>query len=75
MSLFRIPRGVCEILEKKMRDFLWEGFGRDKSSHLVSWEVVTKPKEFGGLGIGNLLLSSENGGGDSLRRRSLYGGK
>lgn len=42
-----------------MRDFLWEGFGKDKSSHLVSWEVVTKTKEFGGLGIGNLLLRNK----------------
>lgn len=31
-----------------MRDFLWEGFDGDKSSHLVSWEVVLKPKEYGG---------------------------
>lgn len=42
-----------------MRDFLWEGFEGDKSSHLVSWKVVSKPKDAGGLGIGNLILRNK----------------
>lgn len=31
-------------VKPKIRDFLWEGFGADKSSHLVLWKIVTKPK-------------------------------
>lgn len=42
-----------------MRDFLWDGFDGEKSSHLVSWEVVSKPKEAGGLGIENLILRNK----------------
>lgn len=54
-----MSRGVSEILEKKMRDFLWEGFEGSSSIHLVSWEQTSMPKEFGGLGIGNLLLRNK----------------
>lgn len=56
LSLFRMPRGVANILEKKMRDFLWEGFGEGSQTHLVVWDSITLPKENGGLGIGNLML-------------------
>lgn len=42
-----------------MRNFLWDGLKGDNSSHLVSWEVVARPKGLGGLGIGNLLLMNK----------------
>ncbi|RVW13278.1 hypothetical protein CK203_109411 [Vitis vinifera] len=38
------------------RDFLWLGIGYDKKDHLISWDVVCKPREFGGLGIGKTSL-------------------
>lgn len=33
----------------------WEGFGDKRGIHLVNWEVVSRSKEKGGLGIGNLV--------------------
>ncbi|XP_062093314.1 uncharacterized protein LOC133799310 [Humulus lupulus] len=54
LLLFRIPKGVVEVLEKLMRDFLWEGADHAKSDHLVSWKEVCKSRDHGGLGIGNL---------------------
>lgn len=42
-----------------MRYFLWEGFDGDSTSHLVSCDIVTKPKEAGGLGIGNLVIRNK----------------
>ena len=59
LSLFRIPNKPALILEKLMRDFFWEGKGEGKGSHLVSWEVVSKSKNNGSLGVGNLLKSNE----------------
>ncbi|EXB99413.1 hypothetical protein L484_016389 [Morus notabilis] len=37
-----------------MRDFFWEGFSEDSATHLVAWNEVSRPKEVGGLGIGNM---------------------
>lgn len=53
MSLFKMPIKVSWELKKCQRDFLWEG-GRGKKDHLVKWDNVCRPKEFGGLGIGHL---------------------
>ncbi|XP_020420593.1 uncharacterized protein LOC18774736 [Prunus persica] len=57
MSLFRIPIGVANRIEKLMRDFLWEGLD-GKRNHAVSWEVVGKAKFYGGLGVGSLRARS-----------------
>lgn len=59
LSLFRIPTGVAEAIEKLMRDFLWKDFNEEKATHLVAWERVCKPKKNGGLGIGNLMKRNE----------------
>ncbi|CAL5364737.1 unnamed protein product [Camellia sinensis] len=40
---------------KLVRDFLWEGCDEDKKDHLVKWEVVSLPREKGGLAIGNIV--------------------
>ena len=37
-----------------MRSFLWKGADRDGGDHLVSWKVVGRAKNKGGLGIGRL---------------------
>lgn len=41
-----------------MRDFLWEG-DEGKGSHLVSWVVVGRPVDQGGLEMGNLRLRNK----------------
>ncbi|RVW54000.1 hypothetical protein CK203_072965 [Vitis vinifera] len=44
-------------------DFLWSGIRKGKKDYLISWDVVYRPKEFGGLGIGKT----------ALRNRALLG--
>ena len=51
LSLFKISSSVVLKVEKLQRDFLWSEFGREKRDHLVSWDVVCRTKEFGGLGL------------------------
>jgi hypothetical protein len=31
--------------------FFWEGFGEKKKCHMVSWDTLCKPRDFGGLGF------------------------
>ena len=56
MSLFHLPKGVKNRLEKIHRGFLWRGGNLDRKIHLVNWNIVCSGKENGGLGIRSLSL-------------------
>ncbi|RVX11326.1 LINE-1 retrotransposable element ORF2 protein [Vitis vinifera] len=43
-------------IEKMQRDFLWSGAGEGKRDHLIRWEVVSRPREMGGLGFGKTSM-------------------
>ena len=58
LSLFKMPQGVADVIEKLMRDFLWGGY--NDSCHLVRWDEATKPKHKRGLEIGNLILRNKS---------------
>ena len=63
LSLFKIPVSIASKIEKMQRDFLWSRAGEGKKDHLIRWEVVSRPKELGGLGFGKT----------SLRNIALFG--
>ena len=63
LSLFKVLVLVATKLEKLQRDFLWLGTGEGRKDHLLSWEVVCRSKEQGGVGFGKI----------SLRNRALLG--
>ncbi|KAK2635471.1 hypothetical protein Ddye_030263 [Dipteronia dyeriana] len=55
LSIFKIPAGVANKVEKLQRGFLW-GDGRNRRKiHFVKWADVCKNKANGGLGIGRIL--------------------
>jgi hypothetical protein len=56
LSLFPIPAGAANRIEKLHRDFLWGGTGEEFKYHLVSWSNVCSPIFEGGLGIRNLRI-------------------
>ena len=43
-------------IERLQRDFLWSGAKECKRDHLISWNIVCKPKAKGGLGLGKISL-------------------
>ena len=45
-------------IERLQRDFFWSGVGKGKRDHLISWDVVCKPKVKGGLGLGKISLKN-----------------
>ena len=56
LSLFKVPTLVVSKLEKLLREFLWSGTGEGKKDHLLSWEVVCRPKKQGRLGFRKISL-------------------
>jgi len=55
LSLFPIPVGVANRLEKLQRDFLWGGVGDEFKYHLVNWRTICSSKASGGLGVRSLV--------------------
>ena len=51
MSIFKIPKGVAKEINRLQAAFLWGDSEVKRKVHMVSWEVVTKPKCHGGLGV------------------------
>lgn len=61
MSIFSIPDGVVQRLDKIRRDFLWKGIKENDSTvhHIVKWKKVLWGKKQGGLGVRNLKLQNK----------------
>lgn len=47
----KLPRSICDEVDKKVRGFLWGNTDEKTRMHLVAWNTVTKPKDEGGLGL------------------------
>lgn len=50
MNIFRLPKEVCEEINKVMAQFWW-GSGENRGFHWFAWKYVCVPKREGGLGF------------------------
>ena len=51
MQTLWFPQGICDRIDRLTRNFIWNGCTNARSFNLVNWDTMTKPKQFGGLGI------------------------
>jgi len=51
MSVFKLPEGVCETLERFIRDFWWGSKTGKRKVHWIAWEKLIKTKGTGGIGF------------------------
>ncbi|GKC32324.1 RNA-directed DNA polymerase, eukaryota, reverse transcriptase zinc-binding domain protein [Tanacetum coccineum] len=63
-SIFILPKGVCEEIDKLIKAFLWKTDGKKGGrgggcKYSVSWKEVCKPKNEGGLGFKSLQVWNE----------------
>ncbi|CAM8979776.1 unnamed protein product [Rhodiola kirilowii] len=54
-SMYKLPITVAREMERIQRQFLWGGTESRRKVHYVKWDVVTRPRKFGGLGIQGLV--------------------
>ena len=66
-ALARCPKSILNTLHKLIYNFLWGSSVGHSLSHLVNWETLALPIEFGGWDIKNLEWF-----GISLRLKSLW---
>ena len=51
MQTARVPRSLCDEIDKKSRCFLWGGNEQTRKIHNISWGQILKAKKEGGLGF------------------------
>ncbi|KAA3474645.1 reverse transcriptase [Gossypium australe] len=54
MQTMMIPRGVCDVIERLVRQFIWGGTGMQPKMALVGWDTICQPRSCGGLGLRQL---------------------
>jgi len=50
MGFYWLYEGIHQRFDSSRSKFFWEGIG-NKKFHMIKWEALDKPKDFGGLGF------------------------
>jgi hypothetical protein len=59
MTVFKLPVGFHEDYTRLVRNFWWGDDEKKRKVHWESWDVLTMPKEFGGVGFRDLYLLNQ----------------
>ncbi|XP_025702516.1 uncharacterized protein [Arachis hypogaea] len=59
MQHMRIPKGICQKMEKMQRRFIWGDTPNQKRMHHVNWQTLCLPKNQGGMGLRRLNLVND----------------
>ncbi|KAK2661256.1 hypothetical protein Ddye_007789 [Dipteronia dyeriana] len=58
MSLFRLPKGLIQEIQRLTNRFWWGSNAKNRRIHWCAWDHLFKPKHEGGLGFRNLEISN-----------------
>jgi hypothetical protein len=59
MSVFKLPFGLCDSLEKHPRAFWWGPAGGKRKVQWLPWQQLIKPKSYGGMGFKDMRLFNQ----------------
>jgi hypothetical protein len=59
MGFYLLPRGTHGRMDSVRSRFIWRGAHADFKCHMVKWEDVCRPREYGGLGIIDTKIFNE----------------
>jgi len=51
MGVYQLYEGNFQQLDAIRSRFFWQGTGKKRKYHMIKWEALNRPKEFGGLGF------------------------
>jgi hypothetical protein len=51
MGFYMLPEQTHQRMDSIRSRFFWEGIERKRKYHMVKWEALCRPKDFGGLGF------------------------
>lgn len=51
MGFYWLYEGIHQRFDSDRGNFFWEGVGNKKKHHVIKWDALDKPKDFGGLGF------------------------
>ena len=58
MQSNKLPKMLCNNIDKTVKNFIWGSSKDERKLHLINWEIMTKGKDMGGLGIRSMQKMS-----------------
>jgi hypothetical protein len=59
MSIFKLPAGFHEDYMKLVRNFWWGEDEKKRKVHWAAWDILTSPKDLGGVGFRDTALMNQ----------------
>jgi hypothetical protein len=59
MSVFKLPLGLCDELTKMIRRYWWGAENGKRKTHWISWDIMMRPKNYGGIGFRDMRLFNQ----------------